>query len=126
MTKLKRATYSAAIKLKAALLVNDFELSSYLATKLKVKLKLESCQVPQHQYKRGGNQHLGIPNLLDRQFDVVEPNAMWCGDVTYIWRGNRWAYLADVVDLFARKVVGWAMPFSPDTNLTLKGFELVY
>ena len=55
MTKLKRATYSAAIKLKAALLVNDFELSSYRATKLKVKLKLESCQVPQHQYKRGGN-----------------------------------------------------------------------
>ncbi len=51
---------------------------------------------------------------------------MWCGDVTYIWTGNRWAYLAVVVDLFARKVVGWAMSLSPDTNLTLKALELAY
>jgi len=64
--------------------------------------------------------------LLDRQFDVVEPNTVWCGDVTYIWTGNRWAYLAVVVDLFARKVVGWAMSLSPDTNLTLKALELAY
>lgn len=62
---------------------NDFELSRYRAAKLMVKLKLESCQVPQHQYKRGGNEHFEIPNLLDRQFDVVEPNTVWCGDVTY-------------------------------------------
>ena len=41
-------------------------------TKLMIKLKLESCQVPQHSYKRGGNEHLEIPNRLDRQFDVVE------------------------------------------------------
>ena len=85
---------------------NDFELSRYRAAKLMVKLKLESCQVPQHSYKRGGNEHLEIPNLLDRQFDVVEPDTVWCGDVTYIWTGNRWAYLAVVIDLFARKVVG--------------------
>lgn len=105
---------------------NDFELSRYRAAKLMVKLKLESCQVPQHSYKRGGNEHLEIPNLLDRQFDVVEPDTVWCGDVTYIWVGNRWAYLAVVIDLFARKVVGWAMSLSPDTNLTLKALELAY
>ncbi len=87
-----------------------------------VKLKFESCQVLHHQYKRGGNEHLEIPNYLDRQFDVVEPNTLWCGDVTYIWLGNRWAYLAVVVDLFTRKVVGWAMSLSPDINLTLKAF----
>ena len=105
---------------------NDFELSRYRAAKLMVKLKLDSCQVPQHQYKRGGNEHLKIPNLLDRQFDVVEPNTAWCGDVTYIWTGNRWAYLAVVIDLFARRVVGWAMSLSPDSNLTLKALELAY
>ncbi|MET6759189.1 IS3 family transposase [Pseudoalteromonas sp. NCIMB_1079] len=105
---------------------NDFELSRYRAAKLMVKLKLESCQVPQHSYKRGGNEHLEIPNLLDRQFDVVEPDTVWCGDVTYIWVGNRWACLAVIIDLFARKVVGWAMSLSPDTNLTLKALELAY
>jgi len=51
---------------------------------------------------------------------------VWCGDVTYIWVGNRWAYLAVIIDLFARKVVGWAMSLSPDTNLTLKALELAY
>ena len=45
-----------------------------------IKLKLESCQVPQHSYKRGGNNHLEIPNLLDRQFDVVE-RQIPCGAV---------------------------------------------
>ena len=103
---------------------NDFELSRYRAAKLMIKLKLESCQVPQHSYKRGGNEHLEIPNLLDRQFDVVEPDTVWCGDVTYIWTGNRWVYLAVVIDLFARKVVGWAMSLSPDSNITLKALEL--
>ncbi|TMS79537.1 IS3 family transposase, partial [Pseudoalteromonas sp. S554] len=99
---------SAGARTIAAIATNNgFELSRYRAAKLMIKLKLESCQVPQHQYKRGSNEHLEIPNLLDRQFDVVEPDTVWCGDVTYIWVGNRWAYLAVVIDLFARKVVGW-------------------
>ena len=118
---------SAGARTIAAIATNNgFELSRYRAAKLMIKLKLESCQVPQHQYNRGGNEHLEIPNLLDRQFDVVEPDTLWCGDVTYIWTGNRWAYLAVVIDLFARKVVGWAMSLSPDTNLTLKALELAY
>ncbi|MEI7199390.1 MULTISPECIES: DDE-type integrase/transposase/recombinase [Pectobacterium] len=44
---------------------------------------------------------------------MTEPNQVWCDDVTYIWGGKRWAYLSVVLDLFARKPVGWAMSFSP-------------
>ncbi len=51
---------------------------------------------------------------------------MWCGDVTYIWTGKRWAYLAVVLDLFARKPVGWAMSFSPDSRLTMKALEMAW
>ncbi len=54
-----------------------------------------------------------IPNRLNREFDIDVPNQVWCGDVTYIWVGKRWAYLAIVMDLFARKPIGWAMLFSP-------------
>lgn len=43
------------------------------------------------------------------EFAVTEPNQVWCGDVTYIWTGKRWAYLAVVLDLFSPKPVGWAM-----------------
>ena len=105
---------SAGVRTIAAIATNnDFELSRYRAAKLMIKLKLESCQAPQHSYKRGVNEHLEIQNLLDRQFDIFEPDIVWCGDVTYIWTGNPWAYLAVVVDLFALKVVDWAMSLSP-------------
>lgn len=58
------------------------------------------------QLQESTKEHIEIHNLPDRQFDVVEKNTVWCGDVTYIWTGNRWAYLAVVIDLFARKPVG--------------------
>ncbi|MEH4597228.1 IS3 family transposase, partial [Escherichia coli] len=65
-------------------------------------------------------------NYLERQFAVTEPNQVWCGDVTCIWAGKRWAYLAVVLDLFARKPVGWAMSFSPDSRLTMKALEMTW
>ena len=77
------------------------------------ELGLVSCQLLVHRYKRGGHEHIAIPNHLGRQFAVTVPEQVWCGDVTYIWTGKRWAYLAVVVALFARKPVGWAMSFSP-------------
>ncbi|WP_024247871.1 DDE-type integrase/transposase/recombinase, partial [Escherichia coli] len=81
---------------------------------------------PAHRYKRGGREHVTIPNHLGRQFAVTEPNQVWCGDVTYIWTGKRWAYLAVVLDLFARKPVGWAMSFSPDSRLTIKALKMAW
>jgi len=104
----------------------DFPLSRYRATKLMKKLDLNSCQQPKHAYKRGGNEELTTPNHLDRQFDVTAPNQVWCGDVTYIWTGNRWSYLAVVMDLFSRKPVGWAMSNSPDTELTGKALSMAF
>ncbi len=46
--------------------------------------------------------------------------------MTYIWAGNRWAYLAVVIDLFARKPIGWAMSLSPDSELTSKALKMAY
>lgn len=55
---------SAGARIIAAIATNnDFELSRYRAAKLMVKLKLESCQLPQHQHKRDGNEHLEILNF---------------------------------------------------------------
>jgi putative transposase len=44
-----------------------------------------------------------------RQFEVAQPDQVWTTDITYLWTAAGWLYLAVVLDLFARKVVGWAM-----------------
>jgi transposase InsO family protein len=49
------------------------------------------------------------PNLLERQFDVSAPDKYWVGDITYIPTKNGWLYLATVIDLYSRQVVGWSM-----------------
>ncbi|HDG1683961.1 TPA: IS3 family transposase [Kluyvera ascorbata] len=106
--------------------LRGFRMGRWLAGRLMKELGLVSCQQPTHRYKRGGHEHIVIPNRLERQFAVTEPNQVWCGDVTYIWTGKRWAYLAVVLDLFARKPVGWAMSFSPDSKLTIRALEMAW
>ena len=49
------------------------------------------------------------PNLLDRQFTATAANHKWIADFTYIWTAEGWLYVAAVVDLFSRRVVGWSM-----------------
>ena len=100
------------------------KMGRWLAAKLMKELNICSCQIPKH--KRSGSEHVEIPNLLDRQFAVSEPNQVWCGDVTYIWTGKSWAYLAVVMDLFARKPVGWALSTSPDSSLTVKALQMAW
>ena len=104
----------------------DTKVTRYIAGKLMKEMNLVSCQQPKHRYKKGGSENPEIPNTLNRQFNVTKPNSVWCGDVTYIWVGDRWAYLAVVIDLFARKPVGWAMSFSPDSRLTQKALLMAY
>jgi putative transposase len=48
-------------------------------------------------------------NVLDRRFAAPAPNRKWVADFTYIWTGEGWLYVAAVIDLFSRRVVGWSM-----------------
>ena len=63
------------------------------------------------------------PNVLDRQFDAECPNQKWVTDITYLPTLTGWVYLAAVVDLFSRKVVGWAMSDSLATPLVSKALR---
>ena len=101
-------------------------LSRYRAGRLMAACGLVSCQQPKHAYKKAEQPHVEILNRLDRQFDVSKPNQVWCGDVTYIWTGKRWSYLAIVMDLYSRKPVGWAMSLSPDSQLTSDALSMAY
>lgn len=64
-------------------------------------------------------EHSIAPNVLNRHFEADAPNRKWAADFTYIWTGEGWLYLAVVVDLFSRRVVGWSMQPSMTSQLVL-------
>lgn len=119
---------SAGARSIASIVTRDsgVKMGHWLAGKLMTELDIANCQVPAHKYKRGDNEHVEILNHLNRQFAVTAPDQVWCGDVTYIWTGKCWAYLAVVLDLFARKPVGWAMSTSPNSALTVKALQMAW
>lgn len=63
-------------------------------------------------------------NLVNRQFDVPEPNRIWAADMTVFWTGSGWVHLAVVMDLFSRRVVGWAMHGQPTERLVVNALEM--
>ena len=64
-------------------------------------------------------EHTIAPNVLDRQFEAPQPNRKWVADFTYIWTAEGWLYVAVVLDLFSRKVVGWSMSAEMTAQLVL-------
>jgi putative transposase len=49
------------------------------------------------------------PNLLNRDLTAHGPNQKWCGDISYVWTEEGWMYLAVVIDLYSRAVIGWSI-----------------
>ena len=66
------------------------------------------------------------PNVLNREFDVVAPNKVWCSDITYLWTKQGWVYLASVIDLYSRKVVGWQIDDHMRTSLVKDALSMAY
>jgi putative transposase len=64
------------------------------------------------------------PNLLNQEFSAEAPNEKWSGDITYIPTAEGWLYLAVLIDLFSRRIVGWAMSAHPDRFLVLAALEM--
>lgn len=101
----------------------DAAVSRYRAAKAMKQLDIRSCQPPKPNYKPAKKAHLDIKNHLAREFSPVRPNQVWCGDVTYLWVGTHWLYLAAVLDLYSRKIVGFALSDSPDSALTARALN---
>lgn len=112
--------------LSAALKAQSQPVGRFLAGRLMSEAGLCSRQRRPSPYRHSVVQSKFAENLLKRQFEVAGPNQVWCGDVTYIWAGTHWLYLAAVLDLYARRIVGWAISTSPDSMLTCKALALAY
>ena len=67
--------------------------------------------------KDAGQRRVISPNILDRDFVASVPNQKWIADFTYIWTAQGWLYVAAVIDLYSRRVVGWSMSASMTAQL---------
>ncbi|EPB7240946.1 IS3 family transposase [Pseudomonas aeruginosa] len=90
------------------------------------ELGLVSKQPGSHAYKQATVERPDIPNQLNREFATEHPNQVWCGDITYVWAQGRWHYLAAVLDLHTRRVIGWAFSTKPDAELVIKALDMAY
>jgi putative transposase len=66
------------------------------------------------------------PNLLNRQFATEAPNKVWVGDITYVWTAEGWLYLAIVIDLFSRQLVGFAMADHMGAQLVVDALRMAW
>ena len=68
--------------------------------------------------------HRVAPNVLGQNFEASGPNERWAGDVTYLRIPDGWLYLAVILDLFSRRVVGWALSPCNDRRLALRALDM--
>ena len=88
------------------------------------KMGLKATPRERYVVTTDSNHNLNIyPNLIKRQFNVAEPNKVWAADITYIWTIEGWIYLATIMDLFSRKIVGWSLDSNMKKQLTLQALN---
>ena len=64
------------------------------------------------------------PNLLQQDFSASGPNQKWAGDITYVWTREGWVYLAVIIDLFSRRVIGWAISNRMKQDLAIRALNM--
>ncbi|MDY0955553.1 IS3 family transposase [Stenotrophomonas rhizophila] len=102
---------------------NGLHVGRYRARTLMRRAGVRARQHRRHKYHSLGPQALTVPNVLDRQFNPEAPNQVWAGDITYIPTQQGWLYLAVVVDLYARRIVGWAHSHEADAWLAVRALR---
>ena len=104
----------------------QIKLSRYKARKIMQEQGLVSRQRTKHRYKQADKLHHLYDSVLNRNFAPTAPNQVWTGDVTYIRTQAGFCYLAVVIDLFSRNIVGFAMSDSLDSRLTVEALKVAY
>ena len=95
------------------------------ATTLMKLAGIEAKQKKKYRVTTNSKHNLPVaPNLLERNFEVSEQDRVYCGDITYIWTAQGWLYLAIILDLFSRRVVGWALSNRIKKELVLNALQM--
>jgi putative transposase len=114
-------------ELRKRLLKEGLEISAYGVQKLMNKLGLVVTQrVAYKVTTKRKHSDAVADNLLNQNFNPVAPNQVWAGDVTYLRTGEGWMYLAIVMDLYSRRIVGWHIDKRMTTDLVSKAMIKAY
>jgi putative transposase len=111
-------------RIHAALVAKGFQVGRKRVVRLMSKLGIGAR--PKRKFKATTDSEHDSPiakNVLDRDFTTAEPDRAWVADMTYIWTTEGWLYLAVIIDLFSRRVVGWSMADHMRTELVLTALE---
>lgn len=100
------------------------QVGRYMARGLMKEAGIASRQRRPHKYKSSGVESLVAEHELEREFYVADINKVWCADITYIQLGKRWLYFSVVLDLFARRVVGWSFSLVADATLARESLRM--
>jgi len=119
-----RETYGGR-KLWQELLARGYRCGRHRAERLRRDCGLESRR--RKRFKRAYEAKKTAPpapNLLEQRFVADAPDQVWVGDITFVPTRNGWLYLAVLLDLFSRKIIGWSMSSSPSADLVMNALEM--
>lgn len=86
---------------------------------------IKPVRTRRHKITTSSHHSLGIaPNILDGSFLAEEPNRKWAGDISYIWTAEGWLYLAVILDLHSRRVIGWAISDRMKKDLAIRALDM--
>lgn len=111
-------------KITQKLRQEGWTVSSKTVAVLMKEMGLRSITVKKHKATTNSKHNQPVyANVLNRQFNVIAPNKVWVTDITYIATLQGWVYLASVMDLFSRKIVGWSLGSRMTKELVLDAFD---
>ena len=122
--KTGRGTYGSP-RVRDELVDQGFEIGRKRVARLMRELGLQG--VTPRKFRMTTNSDHGHPiakNLIDRDFVASGPNEKWATDITYIWTAEGWLYLAIVMDLYSRRIVGWSVADHMKTELCLDALHM--
>jgi len=104
-----------------------FKVGRFKVRKLMEQLQLEARYPKRFRVTTDSNHQLEIaPNRLNRQFNPMKPNQVWTTDISYVWTLGGWMYVAIVMDLYSRQIVGWAIDNHMKTSLCIDALQMAF
>ena len=117
--------FYGSLRIHRQLIKNEYRCGKKRVERLMKELGIKARQKRRYKATTDSNHSLLVAeNHLNREFTVIGPNQRWVSDITYIYTSEGWLYLAAILDLYSRKIVGWAMEKQLTQDLVVKALEM--